>query len=58
MSQQPGLYDRNSYYDSDGHASRLAPSLNLLLHVLDWSKAWTTVHVLRRASKTGMHENS
>jgi len=48
MTQQSGLYDRDRYYDSDGQASRLAPSLNGLLYALDWAKAWSTVRAYRR----------
>ncbi len=48
--QGPGLYDQDSYYDSDGQASRLAPSLNALLYVLDKQKAKSTVRAYRRRS--------
>ena len=40
MAKSTGLYDSDQYYDSDGQASRLAPSLNGLLYALDWFKAW------------------
>jgi 2-polyprenyl-3-methyl-5-hydroxy-6-metoxy-1,4-benzoquinol methylase len=49
-SQTPGLYDRDRYYDSDGQASRLAPSLNSLLSVLDKHKAKSTARVYRRVN--------
>lgn len=52
MTQQPGLYDRDGYYDSDGQASRLAPGLNPLLHVLDWAKAVSTLRAFRRLNRT------
>ena len=34
------LYDSDNYYDGDGQATRLAPSLSSLLYLLDWAKAW------------------
>jgi len=48
MTQPPTLYDQNSYYDSDGLASRLAPSLDPLLHALDWEKARSAVRAFTR----------
>lgn len=49
-SKDPGLYDRDRYYDSDGQASRLAPSLNALLYALDRQKAKSTARAYRRRS--------
>ncbi len=38
-TQTTSLYDQNEYYREDKWGSRLSPSLNGLLRILDWSKA-------------------
>lgn len=38
-TQPVTLYDQNEYYREDKWGSRLSPSLNGLLRILDWSKA-------------------
>jgi len=48
MTQPVGVYDRDSYYDADGLASRLSPTLNGVLFTLDWLKAWAFIRRLRQ----------
>lgn len=47
----PLIYDQDSYYDGDGRATRLSPSLSGLLYLMDWSKARGFIHRLNKLSR-------